>query len=215
MVSLRPNRRPKTSTKFPITLIFAIVGSIMIWQSFANPKSSTPPLALTSQQESLNKYNPPACMSEDDWHLRTYSGYLNGSFNVTEQLCSKYEYNGMSWESGGIGLIADLTMTGTLTDMTITSPSGVAHHAVLVGTSTSGKGANAQTIRHYEACFESPFSVSSDTGGMPLSLSYPGDPWTYTLSGNLTSATWNVQALMGYTSWQQQYCPPSEQNLGP
>jgi len=167
------------------------------------------PLSLVSEYTSLNPYDPPWCLSEDDFHLRQWAGSLTGTFSATEQLRSAaVDYlNGIWWGAGGIGLQAEAYVVGTLSDITITSPLGVAHHGVLVGSSTS-KGV---TTDHYQVCYVPPFSVTSGTGGAAL----PGGTWLLSLSGNIARASYYVNAEMAYVTFQQQSCPSSEQNLTP
>ena len=160
-----------------------------------------------------NPNSPPWCFAEDDYDQRVYSGSLNGSYSTTEHLCglSSDFFNGIYWDSGGIGLQATVYAVGTLTDMTITSPTGSVHHAVWVGSSTS-KGI---TTNEYATCFVPPYSIGTGAGGLALSITYIGDPWSITLSGNISSATWDVTAQMAQVSDQEANCPPSEQNLVP
>jgi hypothetical protein len=172
-------------------------------------QASSPPLSLSSDYlwNSPNPGAPTWCINEDDYHHRIWSGSLSGSFVALEQLCdTNVDYSaGIWWDAGGIGLQADLYVVGTLSDLTITSPRGDAHHAVLVGSSTS-KGV---TTTHYQACYVPPFSITYNIGGTPL----PGGAWPITLSGSIAKATLSLTAEMADTTFQQQRCPPSEQNL--
>jgi hypothetical protein len=185
-----------------------------------NPKQvAAPSLSLASEQSwsSLNPAAPSWCLNEDDWHHREWSGSLNGSFTVSEQLCdANVDYSGgLWWTAGGIGLQADLVVTGTLGDLAITSPQGDVHHAALVG-STASKG---ETINHYAACFVPAYSLVHNISGMPL----PGGVWQITLSGDITTVPYqdylsyhggfSVTGEMTDTPFQQQHCPLSEQNL--
>jgi hypothetical protein len=167
------------------------------------------PLSLVSDYawNSPNAGAPTWCLNEDDFHQRTWSGSLNGSFTAVEQLCSSdSDYSaGLWWDAGGIGIQADLNVVGALGDLTITSPLGDSHHAVLVGSSTS-KGV---TTNHYRACYVPPFSLTYNIGGTPL----PGGAWAITLSGSIAKAGYSVTTEMADTVFQQQYCPASEQNL--
>ena len=149
------------------------------------------------------------CLNEDDYHQRTWRGYLHGTFTAIEQLCgTDADYSGgMHWDAGGIGLRGDLYVIGTLSDLTISSPQGKSNSAVLVGSNTS----SGVRTDHYEVCYVPPFAVSSNTGGMPL----PGGTWQITLSGNLANATFTVSGAMADVTFQQTYCPASEQNLVP
>ncbi len=170
---------------------------------------SSSPLSMTSGYTSLNQYDPSWCLSEDDFYERTWTGSLNGNFTATEYLCDRNVdyYNGIWWTPGGLGVYASVYVVGSLTDMTITSPTGFVQHAVLVGSTTS-KGV---TTSHYETCSMPPFSVSSGVGGTPI----PGGTWSVTLSGNMSAVTFADNVEMGYVNWQQQGCPSSEQNLVP
>jgi hypothetical protein len=185
-----------------------------------NPKrAATASLSPVYEQtrNSLNPVAPTWCLNEDDYHQRTWSGSLGGSFTILEQFCdANVDYSGgLWWSAGGIGLQADLEVTGTLSDLTITSPEGDTHHAVLVG-STASKG---KTINHYEVCHVPAYSLAYNIGGSPL----PGGLWKITLSGNVTTVPYqdflsyhggfSVTADMTDTAFQQQYCPASEQNL--
>jgi hypothetical protein len=218
--------------RFPLTLAVRVVLATSFAFAFApialankggnggNPKpSAVASLSPVYEQtrSSSNTAAPSWCLNEDDFQQRTWSGSLNGSFTILEQLCdSSVDYSGgLWWDAGGIGLQADLEVTGTLSDLTITSPQGDTHHAVLVGSTTS-KG---QTINHYEVCHVPAFSLAYNIGGRPL----PGGLWKITLSGNITTVPYqdmlsyhggfSVTAEMTDTAFQQQYCPASEQNL--
>lgn len=175
------------------------------------PKTATNNSALSLVSQSVwNSPNPAAptwCLNEDDYHQRTWSGSLIGSFTATEQLCGlDADYSGgMYWDAGGIGIQADLFVTGTLSDLTITSPQGDSHSAVLVGSSTS----NGSTSSHYEVCYVPPYALASNTGGTPLA----GGTWQITLSGNVSKVTLSETAQMADVTFQQASCPVSEQNL--
>lgn len=173
--------------------------------------SPTTNLALVSESGGTNPNSPPSCLTEDDYNYRTYSGSLNGSYSTSATLCNDVYYNGVYWDSGGIGLQATVYVVGSLSDMTITSPTGTVEHAVWVASSTS-KGT---TTNEYETCFVPPYSMSSDTGGTALSAAYPGNPWSMTLSGSISNATWYLNALMTDVTYQKANCPASEQNLVP
>lgn len=167
------------------------------------------PLSLISEYTSLNPNDPPWCLSEDDIHIREWSGSLDGSFSATERLCEESVdyYDGMWWSGGGVGFQTEAYVVGALNDLAITSPLGDSHQAVLVGSST----AKGVTTYHYEACYVTSRSISTGTGGAAL----PGGTWTMTLSGAITRTTFYVHALMPYVSYQQEHCPASEQNLTP
>jgi hypothetical protein len=175
--------------------------------------STTGSVATNLQEVSdyswTNPYSPPWCMTEDDSNQAHYTGALNGTYAVTAQLCglSSDYYNGMWFDAGGIGIESDVYVVGQLTDLTITAPDGTAHHAVFMGQSTY-KGV---TTSHYATCFVPFYSISTDTsGGGPL----PGGTWTTALSGQVSSASWYVNAQMTDAPFQQSHCPSSEQNLG-
>jgi hypothetical protein len=211
---------PPARTKTPSVWIFIaaslIVTAVAVPVALAakggsgKPKvQSASPLSLTFETvwNSPNPAAPTWCMNEDDYHQRTWSGSVSGSFTATEQLCgTDADYlNGMQWDAGGIGLRADLYVTGTLNDVSFTSPQGDAHHGVLVDSTTS----NGVKTDHYRMCYVPPFAVSSNTGGTPL----PGGTWQINLSGSLTKATFSVTGAMADVTFQQTYCPPSEQLL--
>ena len=165
-------------------------------------------LTLSSEtvQNSPNTAAPLWCLNEDDLHKRMWTGSLNGSFTATERLCGTSDYsNGMYWDAGGIGLQAEVWVNGTLDDVTITSPDGTSHHAVLVDSSTS-KGA---TTKHYQVCYTPQYSISSGASGRPM----VGGTWQITATGNFTSGTFATTARMTTVAYQQSYCPASEQNL--
>ena len=157
-----------------------------------------------------NSPNPSAptwCLNEDDWHQRTWSGSLSGTFTASERLCdSNVDYSGgMWWNAGGIGVQADLYVTGKLDALTITSPQGDVHRAELVGSSTS-KGT---TTDHYQVCFVPGYSATYNTGGAPL----PGGTYEFSLSGTISKATYTIDAEMADATFQQNRCPASQQNL--
>jgi hypothetical protein len=198
---------------------FAAVGGVAIWRSLAAPangngkKTTVLPLHLTNEvvKQGLNADAPTNCLHEDSYHERDYSGSLSGTVSATDQLCNDELSGGVPWSSGGIGLRAEAWVVGSLTDMTITSPTGVAHSAVLIGSSTS-KGV---TTNHYQTCFCPSYSISFDTGSTPLSMLYSGNPWTYTISGNFSNATYRIYGQMTNVYVQQTWCPASERNFSP
>jgi hypothetical protein len=166
-------------------------------------------LSLISESvwNSPNVLAPTWCMNEDDVHLRSWNGSLNGSFTATEQLCNdSVDYSGgIWWSAGGVGVQSDVYATGTLTELTITAPDGTSHPGVLVGSSTS-RGTNTD---HWQVCYVPAYSVTSNVGGRPL----PGGTWQVTLSGSSSKVTFSLRAHMTDVSFQQQSCPASEQNL--
>jgi hypothetical protein len=172
--------------------------------------STTPPpsaMAMTAQTIVTNPNTPPWCLTEDDFDQRTYQGSLSGSYSMTEQLCndSSDYYNGIWWTSGGIGLESDISVVGQLIDLTITAPDGTVHHAVLMG-QTSSRGT---TTSHYAVCFVPPYYSSNDIGAAPLN----GGTYQITVSGSISSSTWQTNAQMTDVNYQQSYCPASERNL--
>jgi hypothetical protein len=180
--------------------------------ALAEKPPTVPAFGLQSEyvQNSPNPAAPTWCLNEDDFHQRTWSGYLSGTFATTEQLCdASVDYSGgMYWDAGGIGLQADLYVVGTLTRLTITSPQGAVQSGVLVG--SQDLTANQKVVQnHYQVCAVPPYSRATDTGGKPL----PGGTWTLSLAGDFSQAKYTVTAVMANVSFQQQHCPVSEQNL--
>jgi hypothetical protein len=171
------------------------------------------PFTLQSEsiQSSSNSSAPAWCLNEDDFHYRTWSGSLNGSLSTTERLCDySVDYSGgMYWSAGGIGLEADLYVVGTLSGLTITSPLGVTRSAVLVGSQYLTK--QRVTQDHYQVCITPTYSLSSDIGGTPLG----GGTWTINLAGNFSQAAYSTTAIMADVTYQQQYCPTSQQAFAP
>jgi hypothetical protein len=214
---------PPGGTKPPSVRIvltaFLILAAVMVPVALAakggnsrrNQGSASAPLALVSETvwNSPNPTAPTWCLNEDDYHKRTWSGSLSGSFTATEVLCNaSVDYSGeLWWDAGGIGLQADVSVTGTVSDLTITSPDGVSQHGVLVGSSASP----SEKTDHYQVCFVPPFSSTYNIGGTPLA----GGVWQVNLSGTASNVSFTLRAQMADTSFQQQYCPPSEQNLTP
>jgi hypothetical protein len=180
-------------------------------KSGSTQSSSVPPLALVSEyvQNSPNPAAPTWCLNEDDFDQRVFSGSLSGSFSTSFDLCDpSVDYSGgLWWDAGGIGLQADLYVVGTLSDLVIVSPTGDAHHAVLVSSTTS----QGVTTQHYQVCYVPPYSISTNVGGTPLT----GGTWQVTLSGQISSASWTTRAHMTDATFQQANCPTSEQNLVP
>ena len=171
------------------------------------PSTSPSGLTMTSVDSWNNPNTPPWCKAEDDYDFRYFSGSLSGTYSTSYQLCdsSTDYYNGVWWDSGGEGLQADVYVVGQLSDLAITAPDGTVHHAVLMGQSTS-KGT---TTSHYAVCYVPPYSLATDTGGMHL----VGGTYQVTLSGQISSASWTTRDNMTNVTFQQTYCPPSEQNL--
>jgi hypothetical protein len=170
--------------------------------SSSTGSSST--LGLTSETVQLNPNLPSWCLSEDDYDQRVLSGSLSGGFSTSYQTCG---LNADGFTAGGIGLQSDVYVVGQLSDLAITAPDGGVHHAVLMGQATS-KGV---TSYHYAVCFVPLYFISNDTGTDPL----PGGTWEIALSGQISNASWTTRAQMTDSVFQQNYCPPSEQNLSP
>jgi hypothetical protein len=199
----------------PATLVVltSALFSVALSDADGDPGNRQPaaPLSLVAEYvwNSPNPAAPTWCLNEDDYHQRTWSGSLSGSFTATEQLCGESaDYSGgIYWDAGGIGLQADLYVVGALSELMITSPQGDSHYAVPMGSSTS----RGETTTHYEVCYVPPYSSTYDVGGTPL----PGGIWEVTLSGSITQATFSLTAAMTDVQFQQQYCPASERNLNP
>lgn len=168
----------------------------------ANSTTSTTPLSLASESISLNPKDPPSCMSEDDYDQRIFTGSLNGSYSTSYQLC---DLSTDGYTAGGEGLTATVAVVGSLSDMTITAPDGTLSHAVQMSQSTS----QGVTTTDYAVCSVPPYYLATNTGTSPLQ----GGTWTLSLSGQITSATWTTTVTMTGVTWQQTYCPSSEQNL--
>jgi hypothetical protein len=168
-----------------------------------------PNLSLTTEYtyNSPNPTAPLSCLNEDDIDQRTFSGSLAGSYGTAYELCDTWN-GGIYWSAGGEGLETHIASVGSpINDLVITSPTGDAHHAVLTGTTTN----LGVTTYNYAACYVPPFSLSTNTGTDPL----VGGTWTITLNGTFANATWTTTVRMAYRSFQQTYCPPSQQNLTP
>jgi hypothetical protein len=162
----------------------------------------TTTLALSSESLSTNPNLPSSCLSEDAFDQRVFTGSLNGSYSTSYQLCG---LNTDGLTAGGLGITGTVSVVGQLSDMTITAPDGTAHHAVVMSQSTY-KGVVTTT---YAVCWCPPYYLATDTGTAPLQ----GGTWTVTLSGQITSATWTTTTNMANVTWQQAYCPTSQQNL--
>lgn len=199
----------------PVVVIAAVAAVFLVGPAVAAKggkggganATSSGSLSMTNEYtyNSPNPAAPKSCLNEDDIHSRAWAGSLNGSFSATEQLCGlSTDYSGgIYWDAGGIGIQADLYVTGTPNALTITSPGGDTHSGVLVGSSG--------TTSHYQVCYMPTYSIATDTGGAPL----PGGTWQITLSGNLSKVTFSETARMAYVPTQQSGCPASEQNLVP
>lgn len=137
-------------------------------------------------------------MTEDDIDQRSYSGFLYGSYSTTFRLC---DLDTDGWTAGGEGVQSEVGVKGTFGDLTITAPNGTVTHGVYVGAS--------QGFSYYEVCVVPPYYASTDTGAGPLA----GGTWTVTLSGSISSASWEAQVNMTDVYFQLQNCPVSEQNI--
>jgi hypothetical protein len=203
------------ATKKSRRVLVAVIGALLILGGAALPnalaakpsRSVTAQLSLVSESAGTNPNAPWWCEAEDAYDYRSFSGSLSGSYSTSYRLCDPTidYYNGIWWNAGGEGLQSDVYVVGQLSDLTITAPDGTAHHAVLMGQSTS-KGV---TTYHYAACFVPTYFTSTDTGTSPLA----GGTWQVTLSGQITKASWITRDDMTDVNFQQTYCPVSEQNL--
>jgi hypothetical protein len=160
--------------------------------------SGSSTLALTSTYTYWPDTWQPNCMTEDDVVQRHFSGSLYGSYSTSFQLC------GLStdgWTAGGEGIQSQVGVSGTLSDLTITAPDGTVTHGVYMSTS---KG-----VSYYEVCVVPSYYAATDTGTSPLA----GGTWTVSLSGSITSASWQAQVTMTDVNFQQANCPVSQQNI--
>ncbi len=161
-----------------------------------SPTSTT--LALTSEYKYWPDTWEPNCMTEDDVVARSFSGSLTGSYSTSFQLCS---LSTDGWTAGGEGIQSEVAVSGTLNDLTITAPDGTVTHGVYTGT-IQGKS-------YYEVCVVPPYYASTDTGTGPLA----GGTWAVSLSGSISSASWQAQVTMTDVNFQQANCPASQQNI--
>lgn len=167
------------------------------------PTTSTTSISLTSETVQWNpNVSTTSCLTEDDFDQRNFSGSLNGSFSTSYQLC---DLSTDGYTAGGIGLQSDVAVVGQLSDLTISAPDGTVHHAVLMGQRTS----RGTTTYNYEVCYVPRYYMASDTSTNPL----PGGTWQVSVSGQISSATWQTNAEMTDVTFQQSSCPASEQNL--
>jgi hypothetical protein len=224
--TVKRQKNLKKTTKLPFRrtqlfiLLFAVVGAAIIMKSFAGSAKitlATGPLTQTSEKvwNSPNPDAPKSCMNEDDYHFREWSGTLNGTFTATERLCDANIdiSNGQYWGPGGVGIQAQILAVGTLNDLSITSPQGDVHHAVLVGSTTYGNGKSAKTANLYQVCYVPSYTLANNIGGQSL----PGGNWTISVTGNLSTVLYkgnfSVTSSMADVYFQQRSCPPSQQNL--
>lgn len=213
---VRPSRSVVLSAVVgAVVTMTTVLGPIALAQ--ASPKSgggaagrnstASSPLSLTSETRWSNPNAPGWCLAEDDYDYRSFSGSLSGSYSTTYRVCNSSldYYGGIWWDAGGEGLEADVYLVGQLSDLTITAPDGTTHGAVLMGQSTS----RGTTTYHYAVCYVPPYYRSTDTGTSPIL----GGAWGVTLSGQISSANWTTRDDMTDVTFQQTYCPSSEQNL--
>lgn len=204
-------RRGAVAAALSVLIVFSCANAALAAKGGRTTPSTSSAFSLASDY-TWNSPNPSAptwCINEDDIHQRTWTGSLNGTFTATERLCdpnSDYS-DGIWWDAGGDGLQADLYVTGSLNDLTITSPNGDSHHAVLIDSSTS-KGVRTD---HYQVCYVPSYSPVNDVAGASL----PGGTWQIALSGSLSSVRFKQTADMTNVEFQQRSCPPSQQNINP
>ena len=164
----------------------------------SNPLTSATTLSLTGESIYWPNTWEPNCMTEDDVDVRSFSGSLSGSYSTSFKLCS---LGTDGWTAGGEGVQSRVGVSGTLSDLTITSPDGTVTHGVYMATS--------QGVSYYEVCVVPPYYASTDTGTNPLG----GGTWTVTLSGSISSASWKAQVTMTDVNFQRANCPVSQQNI--
>jgi hypothetical protein len=161
---------------------------------------STSTLGLTWESIYWPDTWEPNCMTEDDVDVRSFSGSLYGSYSTSFRLCN---LSTDGWTSGGEGVQSKVAVSGTLSDLTITDPSGAITQGVYLG-QTKG-------LSYYEVCVVPPYHLSNDSGTGTLA----GGTYTVTLSGSITSASWQAQVNMTDVYFQQANCPASQQNILP
>jgi hypothetical protein len=188
----------------PVAVIGAVATVLLVAPAAAKrggngPNSATSTtLALTSEYKYWPDTWEPNCMTEDDVVARTFSGSLSGSYSTSFQLCS---LSSDGWTAGGEGVQSEVGVIGTLSDLTITAPDGTVTHGVYMSTS---KG-----VSYYKVCVVPPYYAATDTGTSPLT----GGTWTVTLSGSISSASWQARVTMTDVNFQQANCPASQQNI--
>lgn len=166
----------------------------------ANASPTTTTLALASERIYWPDTWEPNCMTEDDVVQRDFTGSLSGSYSTSFRLC------GLSidgWTAGGEGIQSQVAVSGTLNDLTVTAPDGTVTHGVFASQSRG--------VSYYKVCVVPPYFASTDTGTSPLA----GGTWTVTLSGSISSASWEAQVNMTDVNFQQANCPASQQNILP
>jgi hypothetical protein len=189
--------------------VAAAVAAVLVGSAVAKrggPSSPTGPtgttLTMTANYISWPQTWEPNCMTEDDIDKRTFTGSLNGSYSTSYRLC---DLNTDGISAGGEGVIATVAVVGTLSDMTITTPDGTVRHAIQMSQSTY-KGV---TTTNYAVCWSPTYFLANDNSTNPL----PGGTWAINLSGQISQATWTTTVTMTDVTWQQTYCPQSQQSL--
>jgi hypothetical protein len=157
-------------------------------------------LAMTSEYIYWPDTWETNCMTEDDIDRRNFTGSLSGSYSTSFRLCN-LSVDG--WTSGGEGLQSQVAVNGTISDLSITDPNGTVTHGVLTGQSRG--------VSNYEVCVSPPYYASTDGGPGTLA----GGTWTVTLSGSMSSVSWEAQVNMTDVAFQQANCPASQQNILP
>jgi hypothetical protein len=160
--------------------------------------SASTTLKLASEMVYWPNTWEPNCVTEDDIVQRNFAGSLSGSYSTSFNLC---DLSVDGWTAGGEGIQSQVAVSGTLSDLTVTDPSGAVTHGVLTGQSRG--------LSYYQVCVVPPYYAATDTGTRPLA----GGTWTVTLSGSITSATWLAQVNMTDVTFQQANCPASQQNI--
>lgn len=191
----------------PVAAVGLVAAAILVGPAVAakgggkGPNSNTSTsstLALTSTYTYWPNAWQPNCMTEDDVVQRSFSGSLSGSYSTSFRLCG-LDTDGST--AGGEGVQSQVGVSGTLSDLTITAPDGTVTHGVYTSTS---KG-----ISYYEVCVVPPYYASTNTGTGPLA----GGTWTVSLSGSISSASWQAQVTMTDVNFQRGNCPASQQNI--
>ena len=131
---------------------------------------------------------------------------IDGAFTTSERLCDAAidVSGGISWDAGGIGLQADLVVAGTLTDLAITSPAGDRHHALFI---------ELDDVEGYELALPRLLRPAVRAGRQHGRAILAGGTWQIGLTGSTTQVSLALRARIADVPFQQQYCPPSQQNL--
>jgi hypothetical protein len=183
-----------------VTRSVGVVLAVSLTVGTAASVSASPPPPWTLQYDSSqnNPYSPPSCLNEDDFHERQWTGSFSGTFVQTEYFCTPGVdvgpdgYN--QWNGGGVGIMVQLSVTGTLSGLTINVPAkqnwwpALSQSAALVSTELVGHGRNAYTVNRYVGCV------------FPSSTNFPYGPLTGTvtmnLAGTFSNATYTITAEM-------------------